>query len=57
LPSAKAYFAKTDQGEVVSFDIVGSVCDNDRRSIREEILSKDSAVPMKLIEIVKELKT
>lgn len=51
-----AYFAKTDQADAPSFDIIGSVCDADRKKIKEEILSEGSAVPLKLIEIVKGLK-
>jgi hypothetical protein len=53
-----AHFARTDQADhqITAFDVIGSLNRGDCSKIKEEIVSKDSVVPIKLIEIVKELR-
>ncbi len=52
-----AHFAKTDSTDhqVFTLEIIGSLCREDIKAIRDEICSTESSVPLKLIEIVKEL--
>lgn len=51
------WFAKTDNAEhqALRLEVIGSVNTEDRKAIKNEICSKNSSLPLKLIELVRDL--
>ncbi len=51
-----AHFKDTDKNSIESyFDVIGSLNKKDLREIKQEILNKNSAVPIKLKEMIKDI--
>jgi len=51
-----AHFANSAKDHDISFDIYSRLDDEDIQKLKDEILSRDTLVPMGLIELIKQIK-